>query len=113
MTNRVMLTGKVLAAPKIRSYKRRGKTIEIVSLWIRVRGDERADSFTVEVTCAKAAAVAKAMREGVRVEIDGVLRHDRWPVKGSADEWAGKIYVSIEPGGGALRSHGPDAADAA
>ncbi len=65
MTNRITLVGKVLDAPKIRSFEVRGGAIEIVSLWIEVRGEERTDRFTVEINCPKAQVAAKAMRADV------------------------------------------------
>ena len=105
MTNRVTLIGKVLDAPKIRSIEARGGPLEIVSLWIEVRDDDRADRFTIEIHCPKAAATAKAMQVGVLVEATGVLRHDRWKDKQSA-KWLGKVFVAIDPGAGALKSKG-------
>ncbi|MBC7767429.1 MAG: hypothetical protein H7124_01440 [Phycisphaerales bacterium] len=105
MTNRVTITGKLLDAPKVRSFEQRGGTIEIVSLWIEVRDEHRADRFTVEINCPKAAAAAKAMRADVIAEVTGVLRHDRWKDKASG-KWTGKVYVAIDPGQGTLRSKG-------
>lgn len=105
MTNRVTLIGEVLDAPKLRSFEARGGTIEIVSLWIETKDDNRADRFTIEINCPKAAETAKRMRAGVRAEISGVLRHDRWKDKATS-RWIGKVYVAIDPGAGTLRSQG-------
>lgn len=110
MTNRVTLVGKVLDTPKIRSFEARGGTIEIVSLWIEVKGEERADRFTVEIACPRTAEAAKPMQAGVLAEISGVLRHDRWKDKATS-KWTGKVYIAIDPGAGSIRSKGmaPDA----
>ncbi len=105
MTNRVTLVGKVLDAPKVRSFDTRGATVETVSLWIETRTEDRADRFTVEINCPKAAASATPMRAGVLAEVNGVLRHDRWKDKKNG-QWTGKVYVAIDPGAGALRSKG-------
>ena len=85
MTNRVTLIGKALDAPKIRSFEARNGAIEIVSLWIELRDDDRTDRFTVEINCPKAAASAKYMKAGVLAEVNGVLRHDRWKDKKAAN----------------------------
>lgn len=105
MTNRVTITGKLLDAPKLRSFEHRGGTIEIVSLWIEVKDEHRADRFTVEINCPKAAQSAKAMRAGVIAEVTGVLRHDRWKDKASG-KWTGKVFIAIDPAAGTLRSKG-------
>ena len=103
--NRVNLTAIVLDAPKTRTYEQRGGTIEVVSLWIEVKDENRADRFTVEINCPKAAGAAKAMQQGVIAEITGVLRHDRWKSK-KTNEWIGKVCVAIDPGLGTIRSKG-------
>jgi single-stranded DNA-binding protein len=105
MTNRVTLIGTLVGDPKIRSFEAKGGTIEIVSLWIEAPSGERQDRFTIEINCPKAGQAAKAMREGVRVEVEGVLRHDRWKIKGT-DKWTGKVFVAIDPAAGAVRSLG-------
>ncbi len=105
MTNRVTLLAKVLDAPKSRTYESRGTTYETVSLWIEVRDEHRADRFTVEINCPKAAASAKAMRAGVIADISGQLRHDRWKDKASG-KWTGKVFVAVDPGEGHVRSKG-------
>ena len=105
MTNRVTIIGKLLDAPKLRSFEHRGGTIEVVSLWIEVKDDERADRFTVEINDGKAAAAAKAMKKDVIVEVSGKLRHDRWKDKGTG-RWTGKVFIAIDPGEGSLRSKG-------
>ena len=64
MTNRVTLIGKVLDAPKVRSYEVRSATLETVSLWIETSDGARFDRFTIDVTCAKAGAAAKALPAG-------------------------------------------------
>jgi hypothetical protein len=105
MTNRVTLIGKVLDAPKIRSFEARGGTIEIVSLWIEVRDVDRADRFTIEINCPKAAATAKSMKADVLAEISGALRHDRWKDK-KTGQWTGQVFIAVDPGAGMLRSKG-------
>jgi hypothetical protein len=105
MLNRVTLTGKLLDAPKIRTYESRGDMFEIVSLWIEVRDEHRADRFTIDIACPKQAAAAKAMRADVLVEITGKLRHDRWKDR-QTGRWIGKVYVAIDPGEGTVRSRG-------
>lgn len=105
MTNRVTLLGKLIDAPKIRSFEVRDGRIEIVSLWIEVRDGDRADRFTVEINCPKAQVTAKAMQGGVLVEAVGVLRHDRWKDR-KTNQWTGKVYIAIDPGAGTLRSKG-------
>lgn len=113
MTNRVTLLGKLVDAPKIRTIEVRNGSIEIVSLWIEAPSGERADRFTVEINCPKAAAAAKAMRAGVIAEITGQLRHDRWKDKASG-KWTGKVFVAVDPGEGHVRSKGmADTAEAA
>ena len=77
MTNRVTIIGKLVDAPKIRSFEQRGGTIEIVSLWLEVKDENRTDRFTVEINDGKAATAAKAMKQDVIVEVTGKLRHDR------------------------------------
>lgn len=116
MTNRVTLIGKLLDAPKLRTFEARGGTIEIVSLWIEVSDGQRHDRFNVEINDAKAALAAKAMRKDVLVEVTGKLRHDRWKHK-ETNAWTGKVFVAIDPGDGGVRSKGmapgaeqPDAA---
>lgn len=104
MNNRVTLTGKLLDAPKTRSFEARGGTIEIVSLWIEVKDEHRADRFTVEVNCPKAGATAKDLKADVLVEVTGALRHDRW--KDKEGKWTGKVYVAIDPAAGTIRSKG-------
>ncbi|MGE0596224.1 MAG: hypothetical protein AB7P07_07660 [Hyphomonadaceae bacterium] len=104
MTNRVTLLGKLLKAPQIRSFEARGGTIEIVSLWIEVKDEHRADRFTVEVNCPKAGATAKELKADVLVEAAGVLRHDRW--KDKDGKWTGKVFVAIDPAAGTIRSKG-------
>lgn len=105
MLNRVTITGKLLDAPKVRSFEARGGTIEITSLWIEVREEHRSDRFTVEINDPKAAAAAKAMRANVLVEVTGKLRHDRWKDKATS-RWAGKVIIAIDPGEGSVRSKG-------
>jgi single-stranded DNA-binding protein len=105
MTNRVTITGVLQDAPKLRSFEARGGTIEIVSLWIEVKDEHRADRFTVEVHDPKAQAAAKAMKKDVIVEVTGKLRHDRWKDK-ATNRWTGKVFIAIEPGEGTLRSKG-------
>lgn len=105
MTNRVSLLGALLAEPKSRTFEARGGTIEILSLWIEVKDEHRADRFNIEINCPKAIEAAKAMKTGVIAEISGVLRHDRWKSKTNG-EWTGRIYVAIDPGLGTIRSKG-------
>ena len=105
MLNRVTLTGKLLYAPKIRSFEARGGTIQIVSLWIEVKDEHRADRFTIDIACPKQQAAAKMMRADVIVEITGKLRHDRWK-DSETKKWTGKVYVVIDPGEGIVRSKG-------
>ena len=112
MTNRVNLIGKLVDAPKIRTIEVRNGSIEIVSLWIEAPSGERADRFTVEINCPKAAASAKAMRAGVIADISGQLRHDRWKDKGTG-RWTGKVFVAVDPGEGAIKSLGKASAAAA
>ena len=47
MTNRVTLIGKVLDAPKVRSYDVRGATLETISLWMETSDGARFDRFTI------------------------------------------------------------------
>jgi single-stranded DNA-binding protein len=110
MTNRVTIIGKLVDAPKIRSFEQRGGTIEIVSLWLEVKDEHRTDRFTVEINDGKAATAAKAMKQDVIVEVTGKLRHDRWKDKATS-RWTGKVFIAIDPGEGTLRSKGV-AADA-
>jgi len=105
MTNRVTIIGKLLDAPKIRTYEQKGGTVEIVSLWVEVKDDIRSDRFTVEINDPKAQAAAKAMRKDVLVEVSGKLRHDRWKDKATS-RWTGKVFIAIDPGEGTLRSKG-------
>lgn len=118
MTNRVTLIGKLLDAPKVRSFESRGGTIETVSLWIETTDEHRTDRFTVDVACPKAGAAAKTLPAGALVEINGKLRHDRWKDK-QTNRWTGKVFVAVDPGQGTIRSKGmapsaqPDAALAA
>ncbi len=105
MTNRVTLIGKLVDTPKIRSFEARGGTIETVSLWIEAPSGERADRFTVEINCPKAAATAKLMKPEMIVEVTGKLRHDRWKDKATS-RWTGKVFIAINPGEGTLRSKG-------
>ena len=105
MTNRVTITGKLLDAPKIRTFEQKGGTIEIVSLWIEVKDEHRADRFTVEINDPKSAAAAKAMRKDVIAEATGKVRHDRWKDKATG-RWTGKVFIAIDPGEGSLRSKG-------
>jgi single-stranded DNA-binding protein len=110
MTNRVTIIGKLLDQPKSRTFEQKGGTVEIVSLWVEVRDDNRTDRFTVEINDGKAATTAKAMKKDVLVEVTGKLRHDRWKDK-ATNRWTGKVFVAIDPGGGTVRSKGmaPDA----
>ena len=105
MTNRVTIIGKLVDAPKLRSFEQKGGTIEIVSLWVEVAGEHRSDRFTVEINDGKAATAAKAMKKDVIVEVTGKLRHDRWKDKATG-RWTGKVFVAIDPGEGAVRSKG-------
>jgi single-stranded DNA-binding protein len=105
MTNTATLVGKVLDTPKIRTFETRAGAHEVVSIWIEVAAGERADRFTVEVHCPRQAVVAKALSEGVLVEVHGALRHDRWKDK-SSGKWIGKVFLAIDPGCGVLRSKG-------
>jgi single-stranded DNA-binding protein len=105
MTNRVTLIGKLIDAPKIRTFEVRGGTIEVVSLWIEAPSGDRTDRFTVEINCPKAATTAKAMKADVIAEITGQLRHDRWKDKASG-KWVGKVFVAVDPGEGTVRSKG-------
>ncbi|MBT9444115.1 MAG: single-stranded DNA-binding protein [Hyphomonadaceae bacterium] len=111
MTNRITLLATALDTAKVRSFEFRDTTIEIVSLWVEVRDDDRADRFTVEIGCPKAAEVAKALPKGARVEVTGKLRHDRWKDKASG-RWTGKVFISVEPGAGTIRSKGIATAEA-
>lgn len=114
MTNRVTLLAKILEPAKVRSFEHRNATIEVVTLWIEVRDDHRADRFSVEIACPKAQMVAKALPADAVAEISGALRHDRWKDKASG-KWTGKVYVAIDPGAGTIRSKGmaePNAAAA-
>ena len=105
MTNRVTIIGKLLDAPKIRSFEQRGGTIEIVSLWLEVKDENRTDRFTVEINDGKAATAAKAMKKDVIVEVSGKLRHDRWKDKATSRR-TGKVFIAIDPGEGTIRSKG-------
>jgi single-stranded DNA-binding protein len=105
MTNRITLTGKLLDAPKIRTFEQKNGTIEVVSLWVEVSDGNRSDRFTVEINDGKAAAAAKSMKADVIVEVTGKLRHDRWKDK-ATNRWTGKVVVAIDPGEGTVRSKG-------
>jgi len=105
MTNRATIAGRLVEAPKVRSYESRNEPVEIVSLWVEVPDGNRAHRFTVDVTCAKAGAVAKGLPENALVEVTGKLRHDRWKDKESG-RWVGKVLIAVEPGGGTVRSKG-------
>lgn len=105
MTNRVTIIGKLVDAPKIRSFEQRGGTIEIVSLWLEVKDENRTDRFTVEINDGKAATAAKAMKQDVIVEVTGKLRHDRWKDKATS-RWTGKVFIAVDPGEGSVRSKG-------
>ena len=105
MTNRVTIIGKLVDAPKIRSFEQRGGTIEIVSLWLEVKDENRTDRFTVEINDGKAATAAKAMKKDVIAEVSGKLRHDRWKDKATG-RWTGKVFIAIDPGEGAVRCKG-------
>jgi single-stranded DNA-binding protein len=105
MTNRVTIIGKLVDAPKVRNFEQRGGTIEIVSLWLEVKDENRTDRFTVEINDPKAAITARAMRKDVIAEVSGKLRHDRWKDKASG-RWTGKVFIAIDPGEGSVRSKG-------
>jgi single-strand DNA-binding protein len=105
MTNRVTIIGKLVDAPKIRTFEQKGGTIEIVSLWLEVKDENRTDRFTVEINDGKAATAAKAMKKDVIVEVTGKLRHDRWKDKGTG-RWTGKVFVAVDPAEGSVRSKG-------
>ena len=105
MTNRVTIIGKLVDAPKIRSFEQKGGTIEIVSLWLEVKDENRTDRFTVEINDGKAATAAKAMKQDVIVEVTGKLRHDRWKDKATG-RWTGKVFIAVDPGEGSVRSKG-------
>lgn len=105
MTNRVTIIGKLVDAPKLRSFEQKGGTIEIVSLWVEVAGEHRSDRFTVEINDGKAATAAKAMKKDVIVEVTGKLRHDRWKDKATG-RWTGKVFIALDPGEGSVRSKG-------
>ncbi len=111
MTNRVTIIGKLIDAPKMRSFEQRGGTIDIVSLWLEVQDENRTDRFTIEINDGKAATAAKAMKKDVIVEVTGKLRHDRWKDKATS-RWTGKVFVAVDPGEGSVRSKGvaPEAA---
>lgn len=104
MTNRVTIIGKLVDAPKIRSFEQRGGTIEIVSFWLEVKDENRTDRFT-EINDGKAATTAKAMKKDVIAEVTGKLRHDRWKDKATG-RWTGKVFIAIDPGEGSVRSKG-------
>lgn len=113
MHNRVILTGKLVDDPKLRTLEQRGGSIDIVSLWLEAQSGERRDRFTIEIYCPKQQEVAKAMHKGVLAEITGVLRHDRWKDRQSG-RWIGKVFVAIDPAEGKIRSLGmAEDADAA
>jgi single-stranded DNA-binding protein len=105
MTNRVTITGTLVDDPKVRSFEQKGGTIEIVSLWLEVKDENRTDRFTVEINDGKAATAAKAMKKGVSAEITGKPRHDRWKDKATG-RWTGKVFVAVDPGEGSARSKG-------
>jgi hypothetical protein len=102
--NRVTLIGKLLDDPRVRTFETRTGVLETVSLWIELVDDGRSDRFSIDITCPKQAAAAKAMRKNVIAEIAGKLRHDRWKTKDG--QWTGKVYVAVAPGAGTVRSKG-------
>jgi len=104
MTNRITLLAKLLDTPKVRTWESRNGTVETVSLWIEVSDGDRKDRFTVDVGCPKASTIARALPKGALVEATGTLRHDRWKDKDS--RWVGKVFISVEPGQGTIRSKG-------
>ncbi|ANP45916.1 single-stranded DNA-binding protein [Candidatus Viadribacter manganicus] len=104
-SNRVTLIGKLLDDPKVRTIELRGGSSDIVSLWLEVRNGERVDRFTVEIYCPAQQEAAKAMRQGVRAEVTGALRHDRWKDK-TTSKWIGKVFVAIDPAEGKIKSLG-------
>ena len=116
MTNRVTITGTLVDDPKLRSFEAKGGTIEIVSLWLEVKDENRTDRFTIEINDGKASVAAKALKKGVIAEVSGKLRHDRWKDR-ATNRWTGKVFVAIDPGEGSVRSKGAvklaDQADAA
>lgn len=105
MNNSVHLIGVLVADPKLRTLEHRGVTSTIVSLWLDVRTGERSDRFTIEIYCPRQQETAKAMRKNVKAEVRGVLRHDRWKIKGT-DTWTGKVFVAIDPAEGVVKSLG-------
>lgn len=105
MTNRITIFGKLVDAPKLRTFEARGDTVEIVSLWIEVQDGDRRDRFTVEINDGKAAQAAKAMKQDTLVEVTGKLRHDRWRHK-DTKTWVGKVFIAVDPADGAIRSKG-------
>jgi single-stranded DNA-binding protein len=105
MTNRITITGVLVGAPKIRSFEHKGGAIEIVSLWLDVKDDNRTDRFTVEINDGKASTAAKAMKQDTIVEVTGKLRHDRWKDK-ATQRWTGKVFIAVDPGEGSVRSKG-------
>lgn len=103
--NRVTLIGKLLDAPRVRSFETRNGPLETVSLWIETQDNGRSDRFSVDITCPKQGAAAKAFAKDVIVEVHGKLRHDRWK-DAETKRWTGKVYVAIDPAEGTVRSKG-------
>lgn len=105
MNSHVSLSGRLVEAPKVRTFEGRGGGAEIVSLWIETADEDRRDRFTVEVSCPRLGAVAKALKAGTLVEVEGALRHDRWKDRRSG-QWTGKVFIAIDPAAGRLKSNG-------
>jgi single-stranded DNA-binding protein len=105
MKNQVILTGILVNDPKTRRIEYGGASHDIVSLWLEAPSGERQDRFSIEIYCPAQQEAAKAMRAGVLAEVRGVLRHDRWKIKGT-DKWTGKVYVAVDPADGKIVSHG-------
>ena len=74
MTNRVTLLGKLLDAPKVRSFEARGGTIEIVSLWIEVTDEHRADRFTIDQLADRNESCGRTDEGVVRLTCADLLR---------------------------------------
>jgi single-stranded DNA-binding protein len=70
-----------------------------------VKDDDHTDRFSVDINDGKAATAAKAMKQGVIVEVTGKLRHDRWKDK-ATNRWTGKVFIAVDPGEGSVRSKG-------
>ncbi len=105
MTNRITLLAKLLDAPRIRTWESRNGPVETVSLWVEVADEDRTDRFSVDIACSKASTAARALPKDALVEVTGTLRHDRWKDKATS-RWVGKVYISVEPGTGTIRSKG-------